>query len=85
MAGEADAEDLTQVVFERANRSLKDFRGDSSVATWLYRIATNVAVDLLRSPAPAAGTPSLKKSANPTRRLSLNAPPTASAKPSETK
>lgn len=51
MVGEADAEDLAQVVFERANRSLKDFRGDSSVATWLYRIATNVAVDLLRSPA----------------------------------
>lgn len=50
MVGEADAEDLAQVVFERANRSLKDFRGDSSVATWLYRIATNVAVDLLRSP-----------------------------------
>lgn len=51
MVGEADAEDMTQLVFERANRSLKEFRGDSSVATWLYRIATNVAVDLLRSPA----------------------------------
>ena len=51
MVGEADAEDMTQVVFERANRALKEFRGDSSVATWLYRIATNVAVDLLRSPA----------------------------------
>jgi len=51
MVGEADAEDMAQMVFERANRSLKDFRGDSTVATWLYRIASNVAVDLLRSPA----------------------------------
>lgn len=50
MVGEADAEDLTQMVFERANRSLPEFRGDASVPTWLYRIATNVAVDLLRSP-----------------------------------
>lgn len=49
MVGEGEAEDLTQVVFERANRSLEEFRGESSVTTWLYRIATNVALDLLRS------------------------------------
>jgi len=50
MVGETDAEDLTQVVFERANRALPEFRGECSASTWLYRIATNVALDLLRSP-----------------------------------
>jgi RNA polymerase sigma-70 factor (ECF subfamily) len=42
---------MAQVVFERANRALPDFRGDASAATWLFRIATNVAIDHLRSPA----------------------------------
>lgn len=45
MVGKDNAEDLTQVVFEKINRSLTDFRGESSLATWIYRIATNVALD----------------------------------------
>ena len=32
------------------NRALKDFRGESSFSTWIYRIATNTALDRLRSP-----------------------------------
>jgi len=39
----ADAEEVTQDTFIRAHRALKDFRGDSSLATWLYRIAVNLA------------------------------------------
>jgi len=39
----ADAEEVTQDTFIRAHRALKDFRGDSSLATWLYRIALNLA------------------------------------------
>jgi len=38
-----DAEEVTQDTFIRAHRALKDFRGDSSLATWLYRIAVNLA------------------------------------------
>jgi len=49
LAGPQDAEDLTQEVFEKVSRSLKDFRGESSLSTWLYRIATNTALDWLRS------------------------------------
>jgi len=45
LAGEGDAEDLTQSVFLKVSRSLGDFRGDSSLATWIYRIATNTAHD----------------------------------------
>src|ERR1700679_2413286 len=39
----ADAEKITQDTFVRAHRGLSQFRGDSSVATWLHRIAVNLA------------------------------------------
>jgi len=45
MVGKDNAEDLTQVVFEKTSRGLPDFRGESSLSTWIYRIATNVALD----------------------------------------
>ena len=37
-----DAEDATQEVWERTLRGLSRFRGDSSLATWLYGITMNV-------------------------------------------
>lgn len=39
----ADAEEITQDTFIRAHRGLINFRGDSSLSTWLYRIAINLA------------------------------------------
>ena len=39
----ADAEEITQDTFVRAHRALARFRGDSSLATWLHRIAVNLA------------------------------------------
>lgn len=48
LVGEAEAEDITQCVMLKVNEGLSRFRGDSSVSTWIYRIATNVAVDRLR-------------------------------------
>ncbi|MBV9241826.1 MAG: sigma-70 family RNA polymerase sigma factor [Acidobacteria bacterium] len=36
-----EASDLTQDTFLRALRSIKGFRGDASLKTWLYRIAIN--------------------------------------------
>jgi RNA polymerase sigma-70 factor, ECF subfamily len=48
MAGEAEAEDLVQEVFDKVSRSLDDFRGDADLSTWVYRIATNTALDRLR-------------------------------------
>ena len=38
---EADAEDLTQEIFVALYQSLAGFRGESSLATWSYRVALN--------------------------------------------
>ena len=49
MAGSAEeAEDLLQDVFVHAHRKLGSFRGDSSLGTWLYRLAVNQCLDFLR-------------------------------------
>src|SRR5438874_1307498 len=40
-----DASDLSQDVFLRAYRGLRSFRGQSSIATWLYRIGVNVCLN----------------------------------------
>src|ERR1700677_3319460 len=39
----ADAEEIVQDTFIRAYRGLARFRGDASLATWLHRIAANLA------------------------------------------
>jgi RNA polymerase sigma-70 factor (ECF subfamily) len=43
---ELEAEDVAQEVFIRAFQRLRDFRGESAVSSWLYRIAWNLAVDV---------------------------------------
>ncbi|MEK7227223.1 MAG: RNA polymerase sigma factor [Bacteroidota bacterium] len=44
-----DAEDVAQEVFIQVFRSINQFKGESKLSTWLYRIATTRALDLLRS------------------------------------
>lgn len=39
-----DAADVTQEVYLRTWRSLRGFRGDANLATWLFRVATNAAL-----------------------------------------
>jgi RNA polymerase sigma-70 factor (ECF subfamily) len=40
-----DASDLSQDIFLRAYKGLRSFRGQSSLATWLYRIGVNVCLN----------------------------------------
>jgi RNA polymerase sigma-70 factor (ECF subfamily) len=44
----SDAEDVTQDVFVQAYESIHQFKGDSKISTWLYRISVTKSLDLLR-------------------------------------
>ena len=44
----SEAEDLAQEAFLRLHRALPEFRGESSIGTWLYRTTTRLAIDHLR-------------------------------------
>jgi len=43
----ADADDILQNVFLKVYKSIKKFKGDSKLYSWLYRIATNESISFL--------------------------------------
>jgi RNA polymerase sigma-70 factor, ECF subfamily len=47
---ENDARELVQDAFLRVFKGLNNFQGGSSFFTWLYRIITNLSIDLIRKP-----------------------------------
>jgi RNA polymerase sigma-70 factor (ECF subfamily) len=50
MSGSTESgEDLLQEIFLQAYRKIRGFKGDSSVGTWLYRMAINHCLDFVRS------------------------------------
>ncbi len=57
LVGETEAEDLGQEVFAKVSRGLDGFQDRANIVTWIYRIATNTALDRLRSPAFKAMEP----------------------------
>jgi RNA polymerase sigma-70 factor (TIGR02960 family) len=65
-----DAEDMLQETLLAAWRGLDEFQGRASLRTWLYRIATNRCLNLLRSNArrPAKEVPPMPEPPPPTRR-----------------
>jgi len=52
LKNQQDAEDILQETFIKAYKALPRFEGRSSLATWLYRIATNEALMFLRRKQP---------------------------------
>src|SRR5437879_750368 len=62
-SGDAEAEDVVQEAYVRAFTHLESFRGDSSLSTWLSRIAMNEALGRLRRRRPAVELDSLPQGA----------------------
>ena len=52
LGDDQDAEDVLQDTYIKAFRALPDFEGRSSLTTWLYRIAVNEALMLVRKRKP---------------------------------
>lgn len=52
LGDDQDAEDVLQETYIKAFRALPDFEGRSSLTTWLYRIATNEALMVVRKRKP---------------------------------
>jgi RNA polymerase sigma-70 factor (ECF subfamily) len=51
LGNRTDAEDMLQDIFLTAHRKLQSYRGDARLSTWLFRLATNLCLDHLRSKA----------------------------------
>ena len=63
LRSDSEAEDVVQETYVRAFTHLDQFRGDSSLATWLARIAMNEALGRLRSQRPTVEWASLPSGA----------------------
>src|SRR5437763_15373339 len=61
LRNDGEAEDVVQETYVRAFTHLEDFRGDSSLATWLARIAMNEALGRLRRQRPGVEWTSLQQ------------------------
>ena len=48
LGNQEDAEEATQDVFLLIHRGQEEFRGESKLSTWVYRITSNVCIDRLR-------------------------------------
>jgi RNA polymerase sigma-70 factor (ECF subfamily) len=49
LVGPTEAEDLLQEIFLAAHRKMALYKGEASLGTWLFRLATNQCLDYLRS------------------------------------
>jgi|YNPNPStandDraft_1061719.scaffolds.fasta_scaffold46351_2 RNA polymerase sigma-70 factor (ECF subfamily) len=54
-----DAEDLTQEICVKVFEQIGSFRGESSFATWIYRLAVNTCLNFQRDAKPVASLESL--------------------------
>ena len=63
LRNDAEAEDVVQEAYVRAFTHLESFRGDSSLSTWLSRIAMNEALGRLRRARPSVALDALPQGA----------------------
>ena len=75
---DADAEDAVQDAYVSAYRALADFKGESSLSTWLTRIVVNKSLERLRSRSRSGGLPE-DIAAHDERRAALAETPEAMA------
>jgi len=61
LGNEQDAEDVLQETFVKALRGIHLFKGEASLSTWLYRIATNEALMIIRKRKPENHTLEIDK------------------------
>ncbi len=68
-----DAKDISQEVFVQLYKSAADFRGDSKISTWLYRIAVNKSLNFIRNNKKHKAVMSFERSssADDTRQLQI--------------
>lgn len=68
-----DAKDIAQEVFIQLYKSASEFRGDSKVSTWLYRIAVNKSINFIRNNKKHKNVMSFQRSssAEDTRQLQI--------------
>ena len=81
MGAHGEADDLLQDIFLLAYRKLGSFRGESSLGTWLYRLAMNHCLDVLRNRQTRMGQqtdsldePDAMPVASPVKRRGLRCP-----------
>jgi len=67
LAPACDVEDVLQTTFMKVSAGLAGFEGKSALSTWIFRIATNAAMDRLRERAgkPESGSQGLDRVALP--------------------
>jgi RNA polymerase sigma-70 factor (ECF subfamily) len=76
-----EAEDAVQETMVRAWRGIDSFEGRSSLRSWLYRIATNICLDMLRGPQRRARPMELRPSGTAESPLGAPLPETAWVQP----
>lgn len=61
LGNEADAYDAAQDTFIKVYKNLENFKGNSSFSTWVYRITSNVCLDIIRKNKNKKNTVSIDK------------------------
>lgn len=76
LRNEQDATDVAQETFVRAWQAIRKFKNDSSFYTWIYRITTNLCIDLVRRRDRQPTTP-FEETIDPDTAASVAEPPSA--------